>query len=221
MDAISEWKAAQARVTELLTGLGPEEAARAVPACPDWSVRELLSHMVGLGADVVAGDEPDDHNSAWTQRQVDERQDRSVEELLDEWHGLVGPLTAWMRENTTRPLSDVVIHEQDLRGALGTSGARDTDGLRLVRDRMVGRFAANVADLAPVALDGGTWEWCSSGSADDATVLLRASEFDLARALMSRRSEAQLRGFVVRGDVGPYLAAFRSLGGLPDRDLTD
>ena len=119
-------------MTELMAGVGPDEAARAVPACPDWSVRELLSHMVGLGADVVAGDEPDDHNSAWTHRQVDERQGRSVEELLDEWHGLVGPLTAWMRENTTRPLSDVVIHEQDLRGALGRSGARDTDGLRLV-----------------------------------------------------------------------------------------
>jgi uncharacterized protein (TIGR03083 family) len=221
MDAIAEWKAAQRRVTELLTGVSAEVAARRVPACPGWSVRELLSHMVGLGADVVDGDEPDDHNSAWTQAQVDERADRSVDDLLDEWRGLVEPLTAWMREHTTRPLSDVVIHEQDLRGALGASGARDTDGSRLVRDRMVGRFAEKLTGLPPVALAGGAWQWCSAGSVEDAAVVLRASEFDLARAVTSRRSAAQLRSWVVRGDVGPYLAAFGHLGSLPDADLTD
>jgi uncharacterized protein (TIGR03083 family) len=221
VDEIAEWRAAQARVTDLLTGLGVREAERRVPACPGWSVRELLSHMVGLAADVVVGDEPDDHNSAWTQAQVDARRDRSVGELLHEWEELVEPLTAWMRGHTTRPLSDVVIHEQDLRGALGASGARDTDGLGVVRDRMLVRFADQVAGLPPVALDGGTWQWCSAGAVEDAAVVLRASEFDLARAVTSRRSSTQLRSWVVRGDVGPYLAAFGHLGSLPAVDLTD
>ncbi|CAN5588447.1 hypothetical protein BH10ACT10_BH10ACT10_18820 [soil metagenome] len=221
MDAISEWKSAQGRVTALLTGLSPEHAERRVPACPDWTVRDLLSHMVGLDADVIAGDEPDDHNSTWTQRRVDERRDRSVPELLEEWDGLVEPLAAWMREFTTRPLGDVVIHEQDLRGALGVSGGHGTDGLRALRDRMVGRFGENVASLPPLALDGGTWHWCSSGAVDDAAVVLRASEFALTRAVMSRRSAAQLRGWVVRGDVEPYLSGFEVLGPLPDVDLTD
>lgn len=221
MDAIAEWRSAQSRVTALLTGVSAEEAERRVPACPDWTVRDLLSHMVGLDADVIAGDEPDDHNSTWTQRQVDERRDRSVTELLQEWQGLVEPLTDWMQRFTTRPLGDVVIHEQDLRGALGASGAHGTDGLRALRDRMVGRLGDNVAHLPPLALEGGTWQWCSSGSGQDAAVVLRASEFALTRAVMSRRSAAQLRSWVVRGDIEPYLSGFENLGPLPDVDLTD
>ena len=47
-----------------------------MPACPDWTARDLFSHMVGLGSDVVAGDEPDDHNPDWTAKQVEKRKDR-------------------------------------------------------------------------------------------------------------------------------------------------
>ncbi len=221
MDAVEEWLAAYGRVTDLVGALGADEAARRVPACPDWTVRDLLSHMIGLDADVVAGDEPDDHNSTWTQRQVDARTGRPVDELLEEWRSLVGPLTTWMQEFTTRPLGDLVIHEQDLRGALDRPGARDNAGLLSLRDRMLGRFEARLGDAPPIALSGGSWEWCSSGPASDADVVVRAGEFDLARALMSRRSEAQIRRWTERGDVAPYLPAFETLGPLPTRELDD
>ena len=72
------WRAAFERVCTLVERLDADALAATVPACPDWAVRDLLSHMVGLGADVLAGDEPDDHNSAWTQRQVEARRDRSA-----------------------------------------------------------------------------------------------------------------------------------------------
>jgi hypothetical protein len=71
VDAIEQWPLAQERVIALVRDIPDEQAARHVPACPDWTVRDLLSHMVGLGADVAAGDEPHDHDAAWTQRQVD------------------------------------------------------------------------------------------------------------------------------------------------------
>jgi hypothetical protein len=187
-------------------------------------VRDLLSHMVGLGADVVAGDEPDDHNEAWTQKQVDRRRDRDVAALVDEWRAVAEPLRAWMREHGTRPLGDVVIHEQDLRGALGEPGGQDTPGLAAIRDVFAGRFAARLSEvggLAPIALVGTSWRWCSSGTAEDAAVEVRATDFDLARALMSRRSADQLRARTVRGDVEPYLAVFAVLGDLPAVDLSE
>ena len=221
MDAVEEWGAAYERVRDLLTGLDDQRAATRVPACPDWTVRELLAHMVGLGADVVRNDEPDDHNSVWTQRQVDERRDRSVADLLEEWATIVEPLQQWMRDNTSRPLGDIVIHEQDLRGALRVPGAKDTAGLAALRDRMVGGFGAEVQDLAPVALIGDEWSWCSSGVPEDASVVVRASDFDLTRALMTRRSEQQLRGWTERGDVAPYLPGFCGLGTLPTADLSE
>ena len=77
--------------------------------------------------------------------------------------------------------------------------------------------------MAPIALVGdGGWTWVSDGGApDDAAVVVRAPDFDLARALMTRRSASQLRSWTERGDIEPYLPAFALLGDLPDRDLTE
>ena len=206
----------------LVAGLPPKRAAITVPACPDWTVRDLLSHMVGLGADVVAGDEPDDHNAGWTQRQVDERRGLDVSALLEEWAGTVRPLRAWMAEHGTRPLGDVTIHEQDLRGARGEPGGRDTPAMAAMSERFVGRLASRLdPGLPPLALVGDRWSWCSTGQSADAAVEIRASDFDLARALVTRRSAAQLRSWTTRGDVEPYLDAFAVLGPLPTRDLTE
>lgn len=220
MDGIVEWTRAQERVIDLVTGLPAPRAAATVPACPDWTVRDLLSHMVGLGADVVAGDEPDDHNEAWTARQVEARRDRDVDALVAEWQGLAEPLRAWMAKHGTRPLGDVTIHEQDLRGALGVPGGQDTPAMAAMRERFAARFAARLdPGLPPIALTGDGWSW-ASGEGEPA-VEVRASDFELARALMARRSAAQLRAWTVRGDVEPYLDAFATLGSLPDRDLAE
>jgi uncharacterized protein (TIGR03083 family) len=220
-DLVDEWALAQARVIELVAPLSAEQAAVRVPACPDWTVRDLFSHMVGLGADVLAGDEPDDHNAVWTEKQVASRRDHDVAALVAEWEDLSAPLQEWMRERGTRPLSDVIIHEQDLRGALGVPGGKDSGGVRAVRDRFLPRFAARVDDLPPVALVAEGWTWASQGAPDDAAVVVRASEFDIARALVTRRSEAQLRSWTTRGDVGPYLDGFALLGALPSADLAE
>ena len=221
VDAIAEWSRAQQRVIDLVADLPPDRAAVTVPSCPDWTVRDLLSHMVGLGVDVVAGDEPDDHNDTWTAKHVTERRDRDVAALVAEWQAVAEPLRAWMRANNVRPLGDVIIHEQDLRGALRVPGGQDTDGLRAIRERFAGRFAGRVEDLPPIALVGDAWTWASRGSVDDAEVVLRAPDFDLARALVTRRSAVQLRSWTARGDVTPYLDAFAMLGALPTTDLTE
>ena len=99
-----------------------------------------------------------------------------------------------------------------------------------MRDRFVQRLAARLdAGLPPIALVGPGWSWRSDTGAeqgaeqgaDDAVVEVRAPDFELARALMARRSAAQLRAWTVRGDVEPYLDAFATLGSLPGRDLTE
>ena len=221
MDAISEWTKAQQRVIELVGSLSPAQAAVEVPACPDWTVRDLLSHMVGLDADVLVGDEPDDHNDDWTQAQVAARKDRDVATLITEWTALTEPLSAWMAEHTTRPLGDVVIHEQDLRGALKVTGAQDGAGLASLRATFAGQLGDAVSGLPSLALIGDGWTWVSRGEVAGAEVAVRASDFDLTRALMSRRSAAQLRAWTERGDLDPFLSAFELLGPLPDVDLTE
>ena len=221
MDLIEEWTLAQARVIELVSAATPEQAALRVPACPDWTVRDLFSHMVGLGVDVLAGDEPDDHNSTWTEAQVAKRRGDDIPALVREWRTVTAPLQVWMLTRGTRPLGDVIIHEQDLRGALGVPGGQDSGGVRAIRDRFLLRFAERVAELPPVALVGEGWRWASDGEPGAAEVVVAASDFDIARALVTRRSERQLRAWTTRGDVGPYLQAFATLGALPSADLAE
>jgi uncharacterized protein (TIGR03083 family) len=219
VDEIEQWQQAQDRVIGLVTGRDDAQLAVRVPACPDWTAKDLLAHMVGLGADVVAGDEPDDHNPAWTQAQVDARRDHPVAALVQEWERVTGPLSEWMAEHGTRPLNDVVIHEQDLRGALDEPGAEENEGLDTVRDRMAGRFGPRVgaAGLPAIALVSPAWELV----AGDGPVgcVLEASGFDLFRALVARRSAAQISAWVVEGDVRPYLPLFAGIGSLPETDL--
>jgi uncharacterized protein (TIGR03083 family) len=221
VDAITEWTNAQGRVVDLVQSLDAEEAERSVPACPDWTVTQLLAHMVGLNADVLAGDEPDDHNSTWTQRQVDRRAGREPADLVAEWLALTQPMQDWMREHGTRPLNDAVIHEQDMRGAVDRPGGRDSDGLVAVREAMAERFATRVraAHLAPVELRSPVWIF-STGDGDPGLELF-APEFDLTRALMTRRTADQLRQWSTAGAIDPYLPVFASLGPLPDRPLPE
>ena len=220
MDVVEEWTRAQQRVIDLVADLPPERAELRVPACPGWTVRELFSHMVGLGVDVLAGDEPDDHNATWTQAQVDRRRDHDLAALVAEWRGVTGPMREYLAGNP-RPMGDAIIHEQDLRGALGVPGAQDTDGMVAMRERFAPRFAAKVADLPPIALVGDRWSWASQGDPADAAVVVRAPDFDLTRALLTRRSAAQLRGWTERGDVTPYLDGFALVGPLPTADLSE
>ena len=220
--AAQEWYDAHLRVCALVEEVGPEAMQQQVPACPGWTATNLLSHVVGLGHDVLAGNEPDDHDVHWTQAQVDTRVDRSPAELLAEWRGDADRLVAYLREKDTRPVNDLIIHEQDLRGALDAPGGRDTAGLKVVREVMAHRLAGRVPDLAPVRLHSDDWTWTSHGSDDqEPGVVLEASSYDLMRALTSRRTAGQLRSWVTRGDVEGYLGAFCLLGPLPQTELRE
>jgi uncharacterized protein (TIGR03083 family) len=222
VDPIEEWSKAQERVIALLEGATAEQVESHVPSCPDWTVRDLFSHMVGLGTDVVAGDEPDDHNETWTAKQVEARRDHTVAQLIEEWRETAEPLRAWMRENGPRPLGDVIIHEQDLRGALGVPGGKDSGGVALIRDRFAPRVGGRLPEGTTLGLVGRNWSWASDdGDPEQADVVLHADEFELHRASLARRSANQLRSWTTKGDVEPILDAFATLGDLPGEDRTE
>ena len=220
LDPVALWGDAHRRVCDLVVALPEEEMRRTVPATPDWTARELLAHMVGLGADVLAGNEDPDHAASWTSAQVASRADRDSSEIVAEWRSLAEDLQRHMREHGARPLADLMIHEQDLRGAVGRPGAQDDHGHAWVSRRMLGRASDALAGGPSLALVSPSGSWSShGGSPDTADVEVRTSDFDLARALCSRRTEAQLRSWTVRGDLDLVRAAFTLVGPLPENEL--
>ena len=87
----------------------------------------------------------------------------------------------------------------------------------MVRQVMAGRIGSKVEDLPPLALvaTDEDWSWCSRGPVEDAAVRLEASGFDLARALVSRRTPQQLASWTATGDVSAYLPPSRTSGPRP------
>ena len=224
--AASEWRAGHERVCALVEQVArdrPEDLERPVPATPDWTGRQLLAHMVGLGADVLDGDEPDDHHEDWTRAQVESRATSSALELVAEWRALADRMETYLREQSPRPLGDLLIHEQDLRGGLEAPGARASEGLALVRATMAERLGAAVREsgLAPLVLEerGGPWRWASADGA--AGALLRAHGFDHFRAVTTRPPADPLPSNHAPGDVEPYLPHLALLGPLPGDPLPE
>lgn len=169
MGAIAEdYLAAQASFAELARSLTADEWAREVPCCPGWTVRDVLSHVVGLADDVLAGRIEGAASDAWTAAQVERWRTSSVGELLDRWEQQapqVAPMFDAIGE--TRPPIDCTAHEHDVRHALGRPGGRD--------GAIVARVAADLRDglVVPPGLD----------------------DFELFRSRLGRRSAQQVRSY--------------------------
>jgi uncharacterized protein (TIGR03083 family) len=154
------------RITELVAGLSDDEAAAKVPTCPEWTVHDVVAHLTGVCADVLAGNLGDVATDPWTAAQVDTRRDKSMKELVDEWSELAPQVEAFAGSFPGRAgdqwVTDLTTHEHDIRGALGRPGARDSDGVAVGVDFLValalhGSLAARGLGPIEVRADGHAW----------------------------------------------------------------
>jgi uncharacterized protein (TIGR03083 family) len=187
-----------------------------VGACPGWDVRAVLSHLAGVTADIQDGRLDGAGSDEWTATQVDARRDRSLAVIVAEWNerapALEEQLASWPPDLAGQLVGDVTTHELDVRGALGDTGARDTEGLHYAFERYSGRLATRVteAGLPAIALVTGEERVVAGAGEPGATV--QASRFELTRALAGRRSAAQIRAYDWAGDCEPYLGVFSGYG---------
>lgn len=227
IDYAGLWTAAQQRVIELLESVGEATVSSTrLPATPDWSARDLMGHVVGVAADVVAGTADPDISDSWTQGHVDQRASKTLAEVLDEWRGLTDQVVAAMVDapvaDKTSLVVDLTTHEQDLRGGLDRPGARTDPALDVGVLAFGGALAGKVAErgLDPVRLVGDHLEIVAPEGSHP-IVSAQASTFELHRALSGRRSAAQVRALDWTGDAEPYLPVFSRFGDLHDTDIVE
>ncbi len=137
----------QGRLIEAVEQPGADVLA-AVAACPGWSIHDVLAHHVGVVAGVAAEDlggfgelvfdileqwrdsEIQRIRDALTARQVEERRLRDVPALVAEWRTATTDVLPLLRGETPVPatmppfvgsvlVNDLVVHETDIRAALG------------------------------------------------------------------------------------------------------
>lgn len=213
MDTTAAYQETRERITALLRELDEADADRSVSACPAWTVRNLASHVVGVSADILAGNIAEAGSDPWTEAQVDARRDRSLVDLADEWDE-TGPQVEAALAGGLLPAQavfDLVTHEHDLRHAVGRPGAQDHEavpiGLTFVRDAWP--FVMGTEEMAavpPLRFQAGDAE-ITSGT--DPEITLELSPFETLRALTGRRSLDQIRLYDWGTDPDPWLDAFR------------
>jgi uncharacterized protein (TIGR03083 family) len=199
------------RITEIVHDLDDHTARAPVPACPAWSVHDVVAHLSGICADIVEGRIDGVATDPWTAAQVTARTAVPLADLLDEWGELapkVEAMAAGFGDAGDQWVADQATHEHDIRGALGAPGARDSETAAIAVDFMVGGFLLGVAarGLPTLEVRAGDRRWASGP--DEPAVRLRTEPFEAMRSVAGRRSLDQLRALPWEGDPEPYLDAF-------------
>jgi uncharacterized protein (TIGR03083 family) len=182
------------RVKALIEAADPAALEQPAPATPEWTVREILCHLVGVTDDIVNGRLDGIASDGWTAAQVDKRCHASAADLLAEWDKwspqFEEMLTAAPPEIAGQALFDAATHEHDMRHALGEPGARDSDAIDLAWEWiMIVRPLSGAPGLRFVT-EAGTDE---VGDAPVATI--ETTRFELLRATTGRRSAEEVAAY--------------------------
>jgi hypothetical protein len=84
-DLLAAYSTTRARMTNLAASLSAADLRRVVPACPAWTVFDLLAHVVSMPAAIGQGMRPPGSITDWLQSLVEARRDESVGQLTEEW----------------------------------------------------------------------------------------------------------------------------------------
>ena len=163
-----------------------------MPACPQWSVHDVVAHVTGVCADILAGNLAGVATDPWTAVQVEARRDRTIDEVVAEWSELAPHVEA-MADNFgpagNQLVADLTTHEHDIRGALGRPGAREVEGVMVAAEFVVTMgldqsISAHALPALEVRADERSW--VVGGT--EPSGRLEAPAFELMRALTGRRS---------------------------------
>ena len=177
-DVATEYPAIRGRVLEIIESLDASAGALAVPACPAWTVSDLIAHIIGIPEDILAGRLDGVASDAWTDAQVQRHRGESLGQLSDTLSGLAASFDPMLplipAPINGQFLTDALTHEHDLREAVSMPGARDAPAVSIVVSWL----------LLHQEIDDDTIAAFERAGADEYTVM---------RALTGRMSMRQLR----------------------------
>jgi len=167
------------RVVALLRATPEDIGDDLVPACPEWNVRQLVSHLVGVPEDILTGNMDGVTTPEWTGAQVARHAGQSLDELALSYEATgevfndVLPMIA--EPVNSQMVMDAVTHEHDLREAIGNDDARDSSAVEVALGWIRFAFSAQVP--------AGTFDPFDRDDVD---------RYELLRCLTGRRSTAEM-----------------------------
>ena len=144
-DLAGMYRATRERLTGLVAGLDQTQLGIPVPASPGWSVADVMGHLAAIPEDALAGRLTGPPSEAETAIQVERFRGRPMAQTLAGWtdnaprfEEIVAAFKVWPA------VIDVASHEQDIRGAVGQPGLRDTEVIRRLAGWLVSQLRTPV-----------------------------------------------------------------------------
>jgi uncharacterized protein (TIGR03083 family) len=212
----------------VVTFMADRDAEINVPATPDWTAADVVRHLTGLAVDLTSGVVEGYASDPWTARQVAERQEMTLAEVIAEWseatdaaaEKLDDPEGAGFPERVdsgagsfsrdvlpAMAISDILHHEFDLRNAYGDTAGRDIMDIHFATAGHVrsirSLFSANDLETIRIESTDSGMGWDIGYGAPVA--VMRAPSFQIMRAIGGRRTKAEIRAMGWEGDPEPYL----------------
>jgi uncharacterized protein (TIGR03083 family) len=236
-DAAAAYRVVCERVDALVRGRDGI-AELTVPACPGWTIRQVVAHLAGVAEDIVSLNLEEKGTAPWADAQVDRLGGHSIDDLLDLWGQSLDTVAAHLDlasgAGVCQLVFDTLTHEHDIRGALSEPGSRSGDlaftaALGFVTT--MGDQFIRQAGLQALRLSTPTMGCVQLGDphTERGHVELSVSDFETLRAFGGRRSVGQLLALPWHGDPTDLMPAFTDVlpaftnGGLrpPTDDLTE
>jgi uncharacterized protein (TIGR03083 family) len=195
IDLGTSYRAARLRLADLADD---DLAALRVPATPEWDVHDVVGHLFGVMSDITAGNLEGVTTPTWTAAQVERCREKTVSEIVGAWAGAAPGFESFLSSpagsNASAAVMDLHCHETDLRAALGLAAAIPDDVLAWAGETMRAGFNAQVtaAGLPEVAI--------------------AASDFEVFRGRLGRRTREEVAAFGWSADPAPYLDIFFIFG---------
>jgi len=181
-DLARMYRETRERLTALVAGLDEVELGAPVPACPGWSVADVIGHLAAIPEDALAGRLTGPPSEEETAAQVNRFRGRPMTQTLAGWTDLAPRF------------------EEDIRGAVGQPGARDTEVIREMSGWLLTRLSPPVR--LRVAVEGTR---IRVGPDGEPVLGLTTTWYEAFRWRMGRRSRDQLAALDWSGDPGPVL----------------
>lgn len=197
-----------------------ENESLPVPACPGWTLHDLLAHVTGVMQDFVSGNTDGAPGPDWTAAHVDRFRDAHIESVKSAWRAALDKAGPIFRTMGAQLLPDIVTHELDVRAALENSAERDSARLGAAFDVLTswGDGYYRQSALPPIQIRTNRKHHALGEGSPRATVT--TTVFEASRVLTGRRSEAQIRALNWSVDPTPWINHMSMLG-KRDTDLIE
>ena len=213
------------RISDLVRGL-PEDLVRTpVPGCPEWTVHDVVAHATGIVADVNAGNLDGAATEPWTCAQVDVRRDRPTDDVLDEWAREAATFEPRLNDApkglSRTLLIDLVTHEHDVRGALGTPGGTDGEPYAIARKGFAVGLAKLLDERGLPGLRLEAPDWSFDAGAEPRVTVRAPHSYEFFRGLAGRRGLPQVLAWEWSADPEPYLPVLNHFGPVPEQAVAE